>query len=378
MQSKQFLVVISMLLSVWILGVSAESTLDVGAIASTAMEACSPNLDPPEEPGLRPPTNIRIIREDLEDSFSDSVAEWTPGPSVWPEEAEGTSLAGVAAAPHEYFNMLTARADCLTSFHFRSQANIDLTRSRADNDSKIPIKYDPEADAALFAIDPSGSLPHSGATTTPQKRLPIGIQGVTSMLLTWDFKIDESMRWRPGSEPRLVKDRMVDVTYLGQHKSHRLDTRDAEPWVGVKHNFAKATNKGRGVAEVFFNARAQWMGPGTERGDSEMITPVLSDFYAEPGIWTRAWIFVEGNIGVGDNAVRLSVWLADENRGPVRLYNRVNMIAPASGMGLFRFEFDSSQKQALNGPGRQYQRNWVVLKGLSEAQVVALLQKPAN
>lgn len=74
--------------------------------------------------------------------------------------------------------------------------------------------------------------------------------------------------------------------------------------------------------------------------------------------------------------MRFSVWLADEDRDPVRLYDAVNMITPPDGIGLFRFEFDSSMKIALNGPGQQYQRNFVVLEGLTEADVVDLLERP--
>ena len=48
-----------------------------------------------------------------------------------------------------------------------------------------------------------------------------------------------------------------------------------------------------------------------------------------------------------------------ENRAPFQMYNRVNMITPTDGIGIFRYEFDSSQKDASNGPGQQWQRNFV-------------------
>lgn len=333
------------------------------AAGLAAQDPCAPNAGPPPTKVPPTPTNLRIVggsggndvfRQDREPDIDVPF-----GPFAWPYGAEATS----AAAPHDYFDMLTARPDCLTSFHFRTQENIDSVRSRAESDAKIPIVYSPSHDAAKFEIDPSGSLPHSGSTGTPQKRIPINIQGATSMLLTWELKIDRSMQWKGSG-------------YLAQHKSHRLDTQDAEPWIGMKQDYAKAANRGAGIANFFFSAGRGFMGPGTSQGSSETINPVNGEFYVQPDTWTRVWVFVEGNIGVGDRAVRMSVWLADAGRAPVRLYNRVNMITPRGGIGLFRFEFDSSDKRASNGPGQQYQRNFVILQGLTQAQAESLLQRP--
>lgn len=332
-----------------------------------AQDPCAPNVagPPPTRNPLAPPTptRLRIVGgsgggNEAFDQDGDLDIDVPSGPFVWPDRPEAASV----AAPHDYFDMLTARPDCLTSYHFRTQENIDSVRSRAESDIKIPIVYSALHDAAKFEIDPSGSLPHSGSTGTPQKRMPINIQGATSMLLTWELKIDKSMQWKPG--------------YLPQHKSHRLDDLSASPWVGLKQDYAKATNRGDGIAYYFLSAAPAHMGPGTTRGAAERIEPISGEFYIQPDTWTRVWVFVEGNIGVGDRAVRMSVWLADEKRARVQLYNRVNMVTPQDGIGLFRFEFDSSTKKAANGPGQQYQRNFVVLQGVTAAQVEGLLQKP--
>ncbi len=380
--------IFSSLAAVISVSVVGASGLSSSPIHSTLpADPCPPFLTSPppapSDPAPAAPKNLRIVGGGLEDADYESEADETFGPYVEENEEPETAEAEAPFAAHAYFDMLTARADCMTSFHFRSQANIDLLKSHAEGDTKIPVAYNATHDGAKYEIDPSGSLPHSGATGTPQKRVPLGIQGVTSMLLTWDLKIAESMRWKPLTEQRMLPDRdgvlqLETVRYLDQHKSHRLDDRGASPWIGLKQNYVGAAKRGQGVAEFFFSAQTQYMGPGTTRGSSEKITPVLGEFYVNPDKWTRVWVFVEGNIGTADNAVKLSVWIADENREPMQLYNRVNMITPPEGIGLFRYEFDSSLKDALNGPGQQYQRNFVVLKGLSQAEVVSLLQKPVN
>jgi hypothetical protein len=336
-------------------------TTEGAGVAAVASEPCAPNLTPPTEPTPAAPGNLRILRgggteaELLEPEFEEGS-----GPFV-PEASTATAVSG----SHAYFDALINRADCLTSFHFRTQANVDLVPSRAESDAKIPIVYDSTHDAAKFEIDPSGSLPHSGSTGTPQKRLPIPVNG-SSMLLTWDLKIAESMRYK-------------STDYLSQHKSHRIDDPTAAPWLGMKQNYAKGTNQGKGIAEFFFTSSTKWHGPGTSAGNSETIQPTAGEFFIQPNTWTRVWVFLDGNIGnPAGTPVQMSVWLADENRGPVQLYNKVSMITPpADGLGIFRYEFDSSTKEASNGPGQQWQRNFVVLRGVTHAQVLSLLQKPA-
>ncbi len=341
------------------------SKLTVSPAAPQA-EPCSPNLTAPPPSPNQPPTppvpqNLRIIKGGVAEEFFEPGSEMPSGPFAWPE--------GPAAAPvvpaHDYFNMLVSRPDCMTSFHFRSQANIDLTPSRADGANKIPIRYDSSHDAARFEIDPSGKLPSSGSTGTPQKRLPIHVKG-TSLLITWDLKIAASMKF-------------VAPDGLDQHKSHRIDNTDADAWLGMKQNYLKAANRSLGIAEFFFSATQEFMGPGTTRGSSEKINPVAGEYRVQPDTWTRVWVLIEGDIGnAAKTSCQLSVWLADENRAPFQMYNRVNMITPTDGIGIFRYEFDSSQKDASNGPGQQWQRNFVALKGVNRDTVVGLLQRPVR
>ncbi len=348
--------------------------VDGTAAAAWSSDPCSPNLSPPppttSEPKPAAPKNLRIIGGVTDQELLEPEFEVTSGPHAWPEPTEAAS-----ASSHAYFDMLVNRPDCMTSFHYRTQANVDLVGSRAEGDKKIPIVYDAAHDAAKFEIDPSGSLPSSGSTGTPQKRLPIEAPGATSLLITWDLKIDESMRYQGSG-------------YLGQHKSHRLDNPSASAWLAMKQNYSRATNQAKGVAMFFFTITTKFLGEGSMQGGSETLSRIGPDgkaimppeFYIQPDTWTRVWVLLEGEVSTRSAPVQLSVWLADEQRNPVQLYDRINVISPdhERGVGIFRYEFDSSTSTSLNGPGQQYQRNFVVLRGVTKAEVVGLLQKPVK
>lgn len=314
--------------------------------------------------------------------------------TVEPEDPEDPQNPEEEPSPgkYPYYEKLVADSARKYAYHFRTQASIDSIPSRAEGSAKIPVRYDSTQDAALFEIDPSGSLPNSGATGTPQKRMPVNVKGLDqTVYLTWDFKIAESMRWSSRTEPRVIDGKSVIVSYLDQHKSHRFDTPGADPWIGLKQRYKG--NASGPIANYFFTASPSHMGPGTMRGASETICKIGADgkpipqpvFLVQPDKWTRLHALLEGNFGEGDFLVKVNIWISDEDRDPVKILDDIMMktmeiddgVEKPFGFGLFRFEFDSSLKIALNGPGQQWQRNYAVLVGIDKQSVIDnLLVKP--
>jgi hypothetical protein len=361
---------------------SAESLDQAQSYARIATSGRSVDFSfqPVEPPSS--PTNLRLV----------PTPPWAPDPDPEPEpeepepEPEPTPEPTPEPSPepepgrYPYFEALVADPRRVTAFHYRTQADIDVIASRSVNERKIPIVYDPAHDAAKFEIDPSGSLPSSGATGTPQKRFQYTPPaGASSLLIAWDLKIAESMRFKAGAEEQWDQGDGTTrtVRYLTQHKSHRIDDLSGNMWLALKQTYSRGTNTGRGIAEFFLGGvNKHTAGPGTTAGSNARIEPFLADYYVQPDTWTRVWVFIEGDVASPSAPVQMSAWLADEQRPAVQLYDRVNMIAPADGFGRFRFEFDSSTKEALNGPGQQWQRNFIVLHSITYAEMLGLLEQP--
>ena len=293
----------------------------------------------------------------------------TPGRDSGPRTPATPADCEAESSGHPYFASLIARPEVAYCFSLRSQANIDGIDTGAESDRRMPVVYDAEVDAALFSIDPSGASPSSGSTDTQQKH-PYIPTNHTSMLITWDLRVGESMRWVE-SEP---------YGHLGQHKAFRIDGPGAAAWLTAKLNYPAGTRTGEGVAQLFMTCPSpRWHVPEQSwEGPSETLMPKLADFYVQPDTWTRYWWFIEGTMGGGEGGevVYVSSWAADETRDPVHLYDRVPVYSPSDGIDVFRLEYDSSQDQADNDYGENWNRNFVVLHGLSLEDVRGLLERP--
>lgn len=280
-----------------------------------------------------------------------------------------------AAARHQYFDALTARSDCYMALSLRSQEQLDaLPTRRGSSERHMPVIYDAAMDAGRWAIDPSGESPNSGSTGTQQKRPILNVAGVSSMLLTWETRFDKGFLSETGKPGASRSERQ-----LGQHKTWKIIAGSGDMWVTWKTNYGRAGNQGRGeVAEMLMTSGGKFLAGGSSNKlyGSEILGPRVSDFYIRPDTWTRYWFFVEGTIAAGET-VHLSAWAADEGREPILLYDRLPYLAPAT-LNEFHLFYDSSQKQATNTLSQSWNRNMVVLTGLTYADMLGLLQKPVN
>lgn len=352
---------VPMLINKFVVGalgaLASVSVLSVNAAnpaAATMVDPCAPVLDGPKEPSStapRPaaPTDLRILRGTIASLLFEPDDEWVSGPRA---EAEPAAL---MAETHPYFDSLSVRGDCWVAYHLRSQEQLDAISTTGVSERKLPVTYDATIDAALLRIYAPTS------TDTQQKHLPISV-GPGSMFLVWDFRFDGNFAYRGAG-------------YLPRHKTWRLDAPDGGPWLAIKTDYQNAWNAGSGVAEFYLSApSAKSLGPGSTRGESEIVLPRLNQFYIKPNTWTRAWFFMED---IGKSVSYVSMWIADPATGPVQLYERVAVVAALDGPAKFRLEYDSSMDQADNPVEmRSWNRNVVVLRNMPRSDLSSLLQRP--
>jgi hypothetical protein len=339
-------------LGAWL--VSTVLTSDVLADANRLLAAAAAPCEPTLGGGAaRPkaPTNLRIIPGDDDVSGPFADFDWS-----------GEFAAAVAA--HPYFDTLSARSDCLVAYHLRSDAQIDAIETvksgiSEKGEMRFPVSYDAANDAALFRIDP-----RVGSTDSEGKRVATAATS-GSWLLTWDLRFDNGHAYTSSS-------------HLGRHKTYMVGWRGATSgdnrWLGLKTEYINAAQAGQGVAEIYtYMVGTTYHGPGTTLGPQSSIQPRTGSFFINANTWTRVWIFVED---IGQALSYVSVWVADTSRGPVQLHNRNAVITPEGGINKFWFEYDTSGEDAANGEMRSWNRNLVVLKNVTAAQVAGLLQRP--
>jgi hypothetical protein len=317
----------------------------VATMPSVTERPCAPMLDPPKDTGPAAPTGLRVIKSALLEFFE--VPERVSGPYV--SEA-------VTDPTYPYFDALTARADCYVSYTMRSETELDSVATFAVSEKKMPITYDAVQDAALAQMYAPVS------TDSQQKRFPIEAGGRT-MFITWDMRFDNNFAY--GGDG-----------YLGRHKTYQIG-QTGDHWIAWKTDYQNAAHDRNGVAELFMSTQGQrWLGPGTTQGSQEILIPRLAQFFIQPNTWTRLMFYVEG---VGDPVAYISAWAADEQHDPVRLYNRLAVIVPATGPDKLWLEYDSSMDTALNPQTmHSWNRNLVVLKDIALGDVQPLLQRPTR
>lgn len=268
-----------------------------------------------------------------------------------------------------YFDSFVAMSGA-KGFPLRSQAEIDSYPEKAQFSDRQPIVYDPVADAALLRFFPKVSMDIRG------RDIPIEVTG--TFTLTWDFKFDESFRW-------------IGPGYVARHKTWR---HDPGSWTPVRTDYRHAATKHGKFAEVFVTSPSPiTLVPGKswrQKDDpnnplnhsdgpiGETLQPRVGAFYFEPNTWTRIWEHVED---FDKDPCYLSVWVADEQRDAVQLYDRIALRANGSQYLTDLFiEFDSSADSNPNSPITDVQRAWTrnvaLVKGLALADVLPLLQKP--
>jgi hypothetical protein len=350
--------------------------------------------------------------------------ELQPGPSVWPEEdAAATSSATAFAGPHDYYFALGSRPDCAAAYSLRNAAQLEQYRTYKGT-RPASITYDPTHDSDPRRQDAAKMvIPASAASLPSQLRFPIGGHHPQNLLVTYDLWYGAEFSY--------------NNTGIDRYKGMLQFASPADDfWTSLHGDFKQATVNTQNMPQYSThgpfvvmpylhgsNGNSQFYDFGTTRGGANAFLPYNvastqqryyssealgprdrsvmtggAEFGVKAETWTRYWAFFErdpahdkmtsGSTPQPMYAYKLTVWLADESRDAVRLFNDLVVYpAPNSPGGWVQvwYEFNASATQyaldriaAGRGPLVAYLRNLVSLRGPSKSTVQSLLQRPVR
>jgi hypothetical protein len=306
----------------------------------------------------------------------------TPAPAGLPPAPPSPAQPGRS---HDYFQHVSALPGVVAAYSLRDEAELAKVRRRPSEEPRVT--YDPagdrdprKQDAAKFWMSAG-----RGPSLKTQLWLPTNHQPRTSLLVTWDDWLGEEFRYG-------------EVLDIGGYKAWNLCSPTSGIWTEIQHRMLRQGEELSAVAIRQYNPRQQGpntitMGGQTINGQpprfgnygNNVIGPMAGEFGVRPETWTRYWLFVEPD---GD-WYRLFLWVADETRDPVQLYNGLQ-VRPRTSEGratrasmdgtwdIFRLEFNTSTSGTLERDLVGYARNVVMVQNISRAGVQAVLQRPVR
>ena len=248
-----------------------------------------------------------------------------------------------------YYDMLKGRPDKLYAYTMRSQSQIDQYRLGTVPGSNPPT-YDPDADAMKIVVGANkGSI-----DIKDQVHFPIDATQGSAYLLTWDTWFGPEFFTEAGGGWQTHKWVQIQVNEPGEDRwwEHRM-----------RYQYAS------GLPEVARYDARKYGGTIGNNTDDQPIAPMKTNFMVHASVWTRHWMLIEPN---GSN-YQVTVWIADENRNAVMVFDHVDVEWPSTNLNSFEVEYNSSQER-VGGPMTSYMRNLVMLK--NPGDVSSLLVKP--
>ena len=292
-----------------------------------------------------PPTNLRIITAPPP---SRRIPPPPPPPPTGPAYAN--------------FNTLVARADHWRSYSLRDQAHLTYySAPNQDINYVWPNDPDPRKQDAAKLVIPSdgsgGAFPtETNRNSIHQVRLPMdGMELGHSYLVTWDAWYGDEFRYA--------------ISGIPAHKAFQFDGPDrfgghAKIWWQVTHSYDSGGTAPDEVARLAVRHFASPLrkqadgtfvgvpvGPNVTSGstDKTPITP-YRQWNIRPERWVRHWQLIE--YGMDPNPWRtnppgtlMSLWVADEDRPPMQVYDRLQVTLWPPGMQEFWIEMNTSQTQ---------------------------------
>lgn len=330
-------------------------------------------LDSPIEWLANPPGRAVEPTPDPEpEPEPDPVPEPEPTPEPDPEPEPQPKPDPPLPQGHPYFESLASLPECVAHYSLRDQAQIEqYRRSRS-----LPpaVTYGPDADprrqdAAKIVI------PADGNNLRTQVWLPINHRARTPLLVTWEAWFGKEF----------------DFGYSGipTYKAFQIGSPNDNIYTEVQTRFAMAKEIDGAVAMTAIRQYAsEQQGPNVAYGPSlngrnyggNVIGPMVNEFPVAPETWTRYWVLFVPD----DEWYRLSLWVADETRDPVQVYDGLQVrpqvgprpitVSMDGAWGIFRLEYNTSTSEvATRGELVSYARNVVMLQ---TSDVSSLLVKP--
>ena len=264
--------------------------------------------------------------------------------------------APAAAGPHDYFETLRSRPDKLASYEMRS--DLESIPSGGSEKLRQPVTFDRAMDAARFSM--YAPVTTDSRTKTLKAQISTG-----SVLFTWDFRFDDNFRWEQRGNIHI-------------HKTWRIDP---GPYLAFKTEYPDASRRGK-VAEFRMSLPgARFLPECTPEKTrcttrlGEFLGPQEAVFDISPNAWVRVWALIEG---LGEPAVKVSVWGAEEGGEPRLYYDRLELLPP-NLIEYLLMEYDTSAEDMPGHPREMlsWNRNFVALRGVRYADMPALLVPPS-
>jgi hypothetical protein len=322
---------------------------------------------------LAPPSNLRLVSPLSE-----------PAPP-----SDGTA--------HTYFNSLTARSDHWRSYSLRDQEQLLRYGPPNYQDINYIWPYDPDPrrqDAAKLVIpsDGSGVKSETNRNSIHQVRVPMGPMELGhTYLVTWDAWYGNE--WRE------------EISGIPAHKAFQFDGPDrlgglAKIWWEIHHAYKSvsaypvASNEVARLSVRHYASKMRQLEDGTWVGvpvgpnvtsGSTSDTPITPyhQINVKPERWVRHWQLIEygmdpENWRSNPPGTLMSLWVADEDRSPVQVYNRLQVTLYPPGVREFWIEFNTSTNEvkARRPDLVAYFRNVVILKDVGFTNVPKVFQRP--
>lgn len=342
-----------------VLALAPLSLLTASPAALVTAAPCAPVIDPrePTVPRPDPPAGLRILSQALFDRLGlDMGLEAASGP-----RADETLTAAIGdPTAHAYFDALSSRSDCLVAYSLRDADQIlEYAQSKYQFQN---VTYDPGSDPDPRRQDAAKVLIPAGKVSLPnQVRLPIPSVGGDTLLVTWDVWWGKEFRY--------------EDTHIGDYKAFQFASPAGRIWTEIQSDFNAAVKRPPAVAMAEVRAYGEIkngeLGPNVT--NEHPLSPMLNQFGIQPETWTRYWVFFKP----AGEWHEFSFWMADENRDPILINDRLQMKPGenADGWEKFWLEYNtSSHPQEGLGERVSYVRNVVMLRGVADPK--ALLERP--
>jgi hypothetical protein len=174
--------------------------------------------------------------------------------------------------------------------------------------------------------------------------LPMGTSDGHSFITTWDA-------WYPRELAREYSGLSTWKTY----QFRRQTSGGQAIWFEVRTRFDQGGSGDVGGVDI-----RGYGGLGPNVTNDQPLSPQAGTFMIKPETWTRYWMMVEQRANAYD---LMHVWVADENRGPVKIIDRLEMEV-GSTIQSFQLEFNTStgRMSVLHDDLVTYVRNVVMLR----------------
>lgn len=255
---------------------------------------------------------------------------------------------------HAYFNKLKARPEKVADYSLRDQAQIDKYRQGKIASS---VTYDPARDTDPRKQDAAKVfIPADRVSLRPQVRVPIPETTDGTLLVTWDA-------W-------FGKEFAVANTQIPTFKNFQFSS--GRIWTEVRALFGRAEPPFVAKVDVRQYGGAEKKGPVVDgvKYSSDTLAPLVASFSIMPETWTRYWVLIKP----AGEWYEFSLWLGDENRDAVQIYNAARIKPNEKYWDQFWLEYNTSAHPAHCPARTGYFRNIVMLKDVPD--VKSLLERP--